>query len=724
MSEGDAIKQKQEMTLHSACLPPLRAGSYEVKVKQTVRDAPEKEISGKGDKPTFQKESKFWVSAPRFSLTPSEIYDRYPPGDASGHFSETLPHIVLSRRTLPWERALNAKGRVSPTPGDALPRPWMALLLLDENELGSDLQGERKLETRSVKQLLKSDSLMVPMLNLEPWEETDSCLTLDLSLALFQAVAPTWTDLPYLAHVRQVGHTTDMEAEGIEDEGWFSVVVGNRLPTPGKENHVFLVSIEGLESSLPTQKSSEAHAAVAPDPKTMIRLIVLAHWRFVDKLEGSDFKQLMKKLDCGPLRLALAQATLPAGAAQIKIDADKEIKAALKFGYVPLQHQTGEGHHTVSWYRGPLVPHFLPTEPRNIVYSSADAALRYDPYEGLFDTSYAAAWQLGRLLGLQNQPFAKAVCRLKLLAAQKAVDATAKAALDKRFGIGSANSWEQAAREFFKPPSKSAGDPSAPAPPSGRAPLPGDNDPYKAMMKQVTEVELPLEMRQWLGRLFLLHGLPFGYLVPDQKMLPEESLRFFYLDTTWIAALMDGALSIGRTPESRLLLDKAMAGNFLKDVVREEIEASLTTDKSLEVPDAKGSEIVGHITGFLLRSELVPGSRGVEIKAEDGEKPLRVLRMQRVAKDTILAIYNGQIGKLVITQPPQGIHFGIPQGKSPSEDRQKKTVLNFQDLAKKCGVENHPVQLAARMLHKRLRMMIDVDVKGTKPTGSSPTQGA
>jgi len=51
----------------------------------------------------------------------------------------------------------------------------------------------------------------------------------------------------------------------------------------------------------------------------------------------------------------------------------------------------------------------------------------------------------------------------------------------------------------------------------------------------------------WLTRLHLLRGVPFGYLVPDIAMLPSESIRFFQVDAGWIDALIDGAFSIGAT---------------------------------------------------------------------------------------------------------------------------------------------------------------------------------
>src|SRR5579871_6432114 len=58
--------------------------------------------------------------------------------------------------------------------------------------------------------------------------------------------------------------------------------------------------------------------------------------------------------------------------------------------------------------------------------------------------------------------------------------------------------------------------------------------------------KLPDGVKKWLTRLMQLSGVPINYLVPDEAMLPPESIRFFHLDVNWIAALIDGAFSIGR----------------------------------------------------------------------------------------------------------------------------------------------------------------------------------
>ena len=53
-------------------------------------------------------------------------------------------------------------------------------------------------------------------------------------------------------------------------------------------------------------------------------------------------------------------------------------------------------------------------------------------------------------------------------------------------------------------------------------------------------------MSAWFYDLSILKGVPFNYLVPDERMLPKESLRCFWIDPFWVRCLLDGALSISR----------------------------------------------------------------------------------------------------------------------------------------------------------------------------------
>jgi len=49
------------------------------------------------------------------------------------------------------------------------------------------------------------------------------------------------------------------------------------------------------------------------------------------------------------------------------------------------------------------------------------------------------------------------------------------------------------------------------------------------------QLPFPPVVISFLGRLCLLHGVPLSYLLPDEKLLPPESLKFFFIDPQWIA---------------------------------------------------------------------------------------------------------------------------------------------------------------------------------------------
>src|SRR5262249_3126951 len=61
-------------------------------------------------------------------LQPEEVAGCYPANNSTTSPEEYLPHIVLRRRTLPWERSAKLVAGDDET-------PWMALVLLDEDEL-------------------------------------------------------------------------------------------------------------------------------------------------------------------------------------------------------------------------------------------------------------------------------------------------------------------------------------------------------------------------------------------------------------------------------------------------------------------------------------------------------------------------------------------------------------------------------------------------------------
>jgi len=167
--------------------------------------------------------------------------------------------------------------------------------------------------------------------------------------------------------------------------------------------------------------------------------------------------------------------------------------------------------------------------------------------------------------------------------------------------------------------------------------------------------EIPADAEDWLGRLLLLYGVPFHYLVPEEDMLPPESIRFFYLDPGWMKCLLEGACSVGRTSTVDDLVDLHLRNHFL-------IHAGKKAEE-LRGGNKEG-KLNWPLTGFLLRSRLVEGWHGLEMKAAgvDGAgnrlESLEPLRIDRLNPEIMLCIFNGKVTEIEVAQPPEDLHFG------------------------------------------------------------------
>ena len=180
---------------------------------------------------------------------------------------------------------------------------------------------------------------------------------------------------------------------------------------------------------------------------------------------------------------------------------------------------------------------------------------------------------------------------------------------------------------------------------------------------------IPDDTKTWLGRLTLLYGVPFQYLVPDERMLPTESLRFFYVDPLWMEALLDGALSIGRSQDVLTLLNKTMAGTYTEQLIDEARQIRPVRQAGPDrTPALATSPVEGsfQFSGFLLRSEIVAGWRGLTIRAyptANGQErggTLATLRLERLARDVLFGLFEGHLGSLEIIQPLESLHFEKP----------------------------------------------------------------
>ena len=739
-------------------IPTLKDGDYEIKLTQTISG------SGITERPhTLTKQ--FTVAGPRFRINPDEIYTVFPPEGSLGDHANVLPHIVLNRSTLPWERPLWAKIETANDPELNHEKfPWLALLVFHDDEVQHHLVSapftcsltkDGAKQWQLVRNAVPDDGQPKPkdhdgevpnLLTLESGQTVgDQVTAIDVRADLLASIIPSANALYWSAHVRQ---RKDKHEQPLGDEK--AVVVATRLPKKGGTSTVHLVSLERSYGNY-SQISDPTAAGVkdVPFPSAnsgkFVRLISLKSWQFACSDPRYNFHQLLRHLNheqehlfstdirfldqfahrpvspelkeifstnkhpltatspsltqvdgmwiltdgvkqyglkersatevavhewCADKRPSLQSTTYFTFAKTIlkkglNVTATQEIKDPEKTGpffsdqaivedgdiewvvadkgqryylkgednqlkvyrigpnmlrlpfqenaplesfyargYTPLPHTTRQAEKTVSWYHSPFLPSKPTNRPvkidqRDVAIRTSDELLAYDPNLKLYDVAYAAAWKIGRLLGLQ----------------------------DKRFSLELFH-WKRGLVQHSQRQKRLA----AHAYLSSAPPAPPPN------LDQLQET-----IDQWLANLNLLKGVPFNYLVPDEQMLPPESIRFFYMDTTWLEALLDGAFSVGRVSES---------------------------DRKRDAVHHLARNRYGQMTGFLLRSHVVSGWPDLHIDGfsklvndtvlvPDPASRLKIIRREKLSNDILLCIFEEEVKTVDIHLEPEALHFGL-----------------------------------------------------------------
>lgn len=631
--------QNKLVTFIQNDLPALVAGSYDLSVEQTVNQA---------DPGSFNGEVQFAVSGPRFALPGTEIQSVFPPALSNGEFSGILPHAVINKRTLPWSREAQEGNRMV---------SWLAVLTFNEDEFvkpkamtAKDLiaDGEAITVTGSTTKgtgALPAGYLSYPKINPLDYGESpdDECKVMDLPVALFNQIAPSLNDLENMAHIRKVD-TMDSE-DHVESELQLAVVLGNRLPEDGKNAYAVLVSLEHMADYLPADDGTPS--TKIPAGTKFVRLTALKEWRFFNNAKGKVLVNLLEGLnetpDVGATSLRMPPASTAApnpdpSAVQVALnhqangklsdaDADVLVQNAFAMGYLPMTHNLRDAGVTASWYRGPLAPFGVDL---TVPYpkSTSDGMLRFNPETGLFDVSYASAWQLGQLMGLQSKGFANQLYQWKRGLKKGQAAAAEQQLLEQAF---------EGADHFSALLRK------------GRDHL---------MAKQ--GLDIPQAIVDFVARMRLLDGVPFAYLVPSELMLPPESLRWFQLDIAWVNALVDGAFSIGRASLDDMKSDTQLVSSLVEPSCRA-ARARRKNPKpaNLVAPATNGP---GPVTGVIMRSQAAAGWPRLRIKGYQdtaGEQELPKLRFTRLSKDTLLCLFDGVAQLVSVSEPPEALHCGV-----------------------------------------------------------------
>lgn len=186
---------------------------------------------------------------------------------------------------------------------------------------------------------------------------------------------------------------------------------------------------------------------------------------------------------------------------------------------------------------------------------------------------------------------------------------------------------------------------------------------------------MPVNVRKKFLSWKRLHGIPYRYLVPNPDLLPDESIRFFKLDQNWIKAFICGAFSIGNTVETKYGFKDELELLFKKD---EKLEGNLNNEV---------------VSGFLINSMVVSGWPEFEVDVQinnqvnDSHDQSNIIRNDNLDVNTKIYLCDGNVSSLKIHLPTGKTHFGfLTKG-----DEYLKQITNAGDAETKIvKVTYHP----------------------------------
>ncbi len=358
-------RSDEKMRFINFIKPDLTEGMYTVTVTQSVTE-PQAQ--------NFSKSEDFYVSGKAYTLDINHVFNVSPSENECGDFSGLLPFITLDNKTFPWERKITDDIGTTPV-------PWVALIVISSGEKTEEKNIPiSELLNQTPQGIFFPDKSKLPPITTE--KDSDLCHIIDIPKELYQSIMPDYEDMSYLTHVRRV-NLADTEDDIAAKDGDFSVVMANRFIPTGEDERlkstVHLVSMLGIPAEI-------------PGGYDCVRLVSLYRWDVYSVKDHSEtFHQLIDDLG--------------RNTGIIGYDKSNEV---LKRCYVPKKHMTRSGETTYSLYRPPFIPYADKETDCSSKYT-ADGHLIYDPQNGVFDVSYAAAFQLGRLISLNRRTDSRSI---------------------------------------------------------------------------------------------------------------------------------------------------------------------------------------------------------------------------------------------------------------------------------------------------------------------------
>jgi hypothetical protein len=184
--------------------------------------------------------------------------------------------------------------------------------------------------------------------------------------------------------------------------------------------------------------------------------------------------------------------------------------------------------------------------------------------------------------------------------------------------------------------------------------LVAQTDVQSALVQQISTDPDAQLVANWLGQRQLLYSVPFVHLVPDARMLPAETIRFFYLDPNWIGAMTDGAMNIGLGSSRESAVQAALTSQL-----EQMAAAAALAYRANALNQPPPAAATGPTAGLLIRSALVLGWPGLVVTGTASNNPVTLLRVDHVAPDVLLCLFNGVPDTVTLAEPHEGLEFGV-----------------------------------------------------------------
>lgn len=387
----------------------------------------------------------------------------------------------------------------------------------------------------------------------------------------------------FLAHLRHI-HLDDTPVAGTTEspDHAYSVIVGHRTgplsidkPTPVVAHLVNIEAVEGMSTTI-----NEKFVAMSS----------LHSWEYNCLPPSSlDVEASFKHIGDGLNVLRPMVPKADKDELDSKGNVGKALNQRLEDGFSLLRYRTQTGEVTAGFYRSPFTPTTVkfPEETHWPPGSTTGTKLQIlDPNLNIMDITYSTAWNLGKSLGLAHPEFSVSLSRVRKQIYDLGMEYAKTSVIAKRSEELGVSSPYKSKTQVLSTLSHSlrevsllAESPSLPMKTNGMVhrwhrpehpPLdlsyqgPEINaiidEKFEAAAKKIAgSVEDPkipynehntpystdwMIVLRWILDRYHLADVPAHYLITDPSHLPEESLRFFNIDPNWVAAMIDGGLSL------------------------------------------------------------------------------------------------------------------------------------------------------------------------------------